>query len=86
MLDFIIGCLYLQKNIRKRNHKLLVAQRLYKASILKLQTTKTELAHLKNLNETKIAALIKEKEAVIEIYKKKLINTKAFIPDVILSR
>lgn len=43
-----------------------MAQRLYKASILKLQTTKTEQAHLKNLNETKIATLIKEKEAVIE--------------------
>lgn len=63
----LLSAVYIyRKNIRKRNHKLVVAQRLYKASILKLQTTKTELAHLKNLNETKIAALIKEKEAVIE--------------------
>lgn len=49
-----------------------MAQRLYKASILKLQTTKTELAHLKNLNETKIATLIKEKEAVIENLQKEI--------------
>lgn len=78
-LIIISSCLILlsavysiRKNIRKRNHKLLVAQRLYKASILKLQTTKTELAHLKNLNETKIAALIKEKEAVIENLQKEI--------------
>lgn len=58
-------CIY-RKNIRKRNHKLRVAQRLYNASIQKLQTTKAELANLQNLNETKIAALIKEKEAIIE--------------------
>lgn len=69
----LLSAVYIyRKNIRKRNHKLLVAQRLYKASILKLQTTKTELAHLKNLNETKIAALIKEKEAVIENLQKEI--------------
>lgn len=69
----LLSAVYIyRKNIRKRNHKLLVAQRLYKASILKLQTTKTELAHLKNLNETKIAALIKEKEAIIENLQKEI--------------
>lgn len=69
----LLSAVYIyRKNIRKRNRKLLVAQRLYKASILKLQTTKTELAHLKNLNETKIAALIKEKEAVIENLQKEI--------------
>lgn len=69
----LLSAVYIyRKNIRKRNHKLLVAQRLYKASILKLQTTKTELAHLKNLNETKIATLIKEKEAVIENLQKEI--------------
>ena len=69
----LLSAVYIyRKNIRKRNHKLLVAQRLYKASILKLQTTKTELAHLINLNETKIAALIKEKEAVIENLQKEI--------------
>lgn len=69
----LLSAVYIyRKNIRKRNHKLLVAQRLYKASILKLQTTKTELAHLKTLNETKIAALIKEKEAVIENLQKEI--------------
>lgn len=69
----LLSAVYIyRKNIRKRNHKLLVAQRLYKASILKLQTTKTELAHRKNLNETKIAALIKEKEAVIENLQKEI--------------
>lgn len=69
----LLSAVYIyRKNIRKRNHKLVVAQRLYKASILKLQTTKTELAHLKNLNETKIAALIKEKEAVIENLQKEI--------------
>lgn len=69
----LLSAVYIyRKNIRKRNHKLLVTQRLYKASILKLQTTKTELAHLKNLNETKIAALIKEKEAVIENLQKEI--------------
>lgn len=69
----LLSAVYIyRKNIRKRNHKLLVAQRLYKASILKLQTTKPELAHLKNLNETKIAALIKEKEAVIENLQKEI--------------
>lgn len=69
----LLSAVYIyRKNIRKRNHKLLVAQRLYKASILKLQTTKTEQAHLKNLNETKIAALIKEKEAVIENLQKEI--------------
>ena len=69
----LLSAVYIyRKNIRKRNHKLLVAQRLYKASILKLQTTKTELSHLKNLNETKIAALIKEKEAVIENLQKEI--------------
>lgn len=69
----LLSAVYIyRKNIRKRNHKLLVAQHLYKASILKLQTTKTELAHLKNLNETKIAALIKEKEAVIENLQKEI--------------
>lgn len=69
----LLSAVYIyRKNIRKRNHKLLVAQRLYKASILKLQTTKTELAHLKNLNETKIVALIKEKEAVIENLQKEI--------------
>lgn len=69
----LLSAVYIyRKNIKKRNHKLLVAQRLYKASILKLQTTKTELAHLKNLNETKIAALIKEKEAVIESLQKEI--------------
>lgn len=69
----LLSAVYIyRKNIRKRNHKLLVAQRLYKASILKLQTTKTELAHLKNLNETKIAALIKEKEAIIENFQKEI--------------
>lgn len=69
----LLSAVYIyRKNIRKRNHKLLVAHRLYKASILKLQTTKTELAHLKNLNETKIAALIKEKEAVIENLQKEI--------------
>lgn len=69
----LLSAVYIyRKNFRKRNHKLLVAQRLYKASILKLQTTKTELAHLKNLNETKIAALIKEKEAVIENLQKEI--------------
>lgn len=69
----LLSAVYIyRKNIKKRNHKLLVAQRLYKASILKLQTTKTELAHLKNLNETKIAALIKEKEAVIENLQKEI--------------
>ena len=69
----LLSAVYIyRKNIRKRNHKLLVAQRLYKTSILKLQTTKTELAHLKNLNETKIAALIKEKEAVIENLQKEI--------------
>lgn len=69
----LLSAVYIyRKNIRKRNHKLLVAQRLYNASILKLQTTKTELAHLKNLNETKIAALIKEKEAVIENLQKEI--------------
>lgn len=69
----LLSAVYIyRKNIRKRKHKLLVAQRLYKASILKLQTTKTELAHLKNLNETKIAALIKEKEAVIENLQKEI--------------
>lgn len=69
----LLSAVYIyRKNIRKRNHKLLVAQRLYKACILKLQTTKTELAHLKNLNETKIAALIKEKEAVIENLQKEI--------------
>lgn len=69
----LLSAVYIyRKNTRKRNHKLLVAQRLYKASILKLQTTKTELARLKNLNETKIAALIKEKEAVIENLQKEI--------------
>ena len=69
----LLSAVYIyRKNIRKRNRKLLVAQRLYKASILKLQTTKTELAHLKNLNETKIATLIKEKEAVIENLQKEI--------------
>ena len=69
----LLSAVYIyRKNIRKRNHKLLVTHRLYKASILKLQTTKTELAHLKNLNETKIAALIKEKEAVIENLQKEI--------------
>ena len=70
----IIGCFLVlslaayiyRKNIRKRNHKLRVAQRLYNASIEKLQTTKAELANLQNLNEKKYAALIKEKETVIE--------------------
>lgn len=69
----LLSAVYIyRKNIRKRNHKLLVAQHLYKACILKLQTTKTELAHLKNLNETKIATLIKEKEAVIENLQKEI--------------
>ncbi len=36
----LLSAVYIyRKNIRKRNHKLLVTQRLYKASILKLQTT-----------------------------------------------
>ena len=58
--------------IRTRKHKLIVAQRLYKDSIQKLQMAKAELANLQNLNETKIASLIQEKETIIENLQKEI--------------